>query len=165
MEKADKDLFCVEKAATKEDSLPLKLRRRNKPLRSEAHINVNLRTRANCQLSKKQSKQDASSGRREEKLAPQLKALLGVVDSSEEEQDYDVSARYSARRRSEETEVARISTRRLKKTTFKPPLKDIWAHSEQGTVLYTVCTLHLLHVHVSTYIYTHAERRSACLPG
>ena len=72
------------------------------------------------------------------------KKLLGEVsDSSEDEREYDVSSRFSVKRRREEAELASAVCKRLNKSKLKPVARDPWADnvgSKHPCFYSTLCT-------------------------
>ena len=111
VDKVDDELFFIQKEKAVDDTKTVGPRRRKRPLRG---------------------KKSSSGSVGDEGISARCRAILGVVDSSEDEQEYDVGLRYADQRRRERRELAVAVSRRLKKSRIKPPTRDLWADSEEG---------------------------------
>lgn len=139
-EKKDDQLFFVQSEATSADDEKKLSRteRRKRPLRSLSHLYRDPVISGN--------KPPTTAGRlilgadeREKEVKARRLLLAGTAsDSSDDEEEFDVGSRFSVRRRQETKELAKAVHRRLKKSTLKPVMRDVWADEGSGefTILY-----------------------------
>ena len=138
IEKKDEQLFFVQsEAADIEGSVRTpRSQRRKRPLRSHAHlrrdpvINGFPSLAANSAGQIEAVGKEASEGKR--RARDLWSRLNGVTDSSEDEQEYEVSSRFAVKRRTEERELAKAVCKRLDKSRLKPVARDLWADVEDG---------------------------------
>ena len=151
-EKKDEQLFFVQsEAADTEESVRIsRSQRRKRPLRSHANLHrdpiisgfSSLAANAAGQtgnVTQGVGEKPSEKGKKGRKLWSQLN---GVTDSSEDEQEYDVSSRFALKRRREEKELARAVCKRLNKSRLKPVARDLWADGGDGMtqIIYYVVT-------------------------
>ena len=138
--KRDDQLFFVQNeapAATEELKKTPKSVKRKRPLRSLSHLYRDPVISGVDGTTQQKTAERAELGTEK---AKKLSSLLngGVFDSSEEEEDYDVSSRFTLKRKREKLELARATRRRLKKSALKPVAQDIWADDAvNGISVYT----------------------------
>lgn len=139
-EKKDDQLFFVQSEATSADDEKKLSRaeRRKRPLRSLSHLYRDPVISGNKPPTTAERFSLGTDEREKEAKARRL--LLGgtASDSSDDEEEFDVGSRFSVRRRQETKELARAVHRRLKKSTLKPVMRDVWADEGSGefTILY-----------------------------
>lgn len=127
-EKKDEQLFFVQNEAEGDEIRTPKSLKRKRPLRSHANLH-----RDPIVGHKQTTSVGSEESVQEKRTAEKLHSLLGAVsDSSDDEQDYDVSSRFAMKRRRQELELAKAVCERLKKSRIKPVTKDLWADSGDG---------------------------------
>lgn len=149
-EKKDEQLYFVQNEVEGDETRTPKSLRRKRPLRSHA----NLRRDPIVSGQQGQTTSEGSEKTEQEKnRAETLQSLLcGVSDSSEDEQEYDVSSRFIAKRRQQELELAKTVCERLKKSRIKPVTRDLWAESGEGMVHVILCS-HIKYImYANTYV-------------
>ena len=127
-EKKDEQLFFVQSKAEDDEIRTPKSLRRKRPLRSHANLHRDpiVSHKQTTSIGSEESVQD-------KRTAEKLHSLLGgVSDSSDDEQDYDISSRFAGKRRRQELKLAKAVCERLKKSRIKPVTKDLWADSGDG---------------------------------
>ena len=141
-EKKDEQLFFVQsEAVDTEGSVRIsRAQRRKRPLRSHANL------RRDPLISDSHSLTASAAGRtgnvtqgvseelseKERKGRKLWSQLNRVTDSSEDEQEYDVSSRFAVKRRKEERELAKAICKRLDKSRLKGVTRDLWADGGDG---------------------------------
>lgn len=126
-EKKDEQLFFVQTKAEDDEIRTPKSLRRKRLLRSHASLQ---RDPIITAFSHQQTTSGGSEESAQEKrMAEKLRSLLGVSDSSDDEQDYDVSSRFAVKRRQQKLDLTMAVCKRLKKSRIKPVTKDLWADS------------------------------------
>lgn len=141
-EKKDEQLFFVQsEAADTEGSVRIsRSQRRKRPLRSHANLRRDPLISGFTSLAASTGGQtgNVTWGVGEELSEKERKGrklwfrLNGVTDSSEDEQEYDVSSRFAVKRQREEKELAKAVCKRLNKTRLKPVARDLWADGGDG---------------------------------
>ena len=138
-EKKDEQLFFVQSEATSAEGEKRLSRaeRRKRPLRSLSHLYRDPVISGNEPTNLAGNARLGEGGGEKEAKASRL--LLGgtASDSSEDEGEFDVSSRFSVRRRRETRELARAIHRRLKKSALKPVVRDVWAEEGNSECSFT----------------------------
>ena len=127
-EKKDEQLFFVQNKSEGDEIRTPKSLRRKRPLRSHANLHRDPIV-SHQQTTSGGSEKSVQERRTVEKLSS---LLGGLSDSSDDEQDYDVSSRFAVKRQRQELELAKAVCERLKKSRIKPVTKDLWAESGDG---------------------------------
>ena len=130
-EKKNEQLFYVQSEATAADERRRLSRsdRRKRPLRSLSHLH-----RDPVISGPDEASGVPGGGVVSERESRARRVWLGGApsDSSEDEEEYEVSSRFSVRKQRESRELVRAVHKRLKKSKLKPVVRDIWASDSNG---------------------------------